>query len=462
MLLSECPDQETLRDQRISYDSRLWDDVRGCGGFHTVTGIEDVERTIFDRYNTVTHELTHQVHAILPADDSRVIQELYRRAKVRDDSTHDGFLSRYAGGSVFEYFAEGANARVSPRRDAYDPREIVRERLHAMDPDLERQVEAFFARTDVSGSYPVAYAAGGDDRVERGRVDEALPFYRKALSARPDEETALVSYANALELGGHAASAESVATRAVAAHPGSGPARLALADARWHAGRGLEAARAGLRAARDTVRAEDRYQVDETLGGYAWVAGDATAALAAYDSVLAYQSDSPEGLRGRASALALAGRDTAAFRLYDEAVRVRTGVVDLRCDFARDLLVSGRTSEAVRQLDEARLLDAENPTAEALRGWASLAGGRLEDARRHVDQALAWGPWCDLARIVEGGIATRAGDPAAAAKAWAPVRARIAAASPPAWVYRPKIAVWEHVHTLPEVERRLLDRLAKP
>ncbi|HUK65085.1 MAG TPA: tetratricopeptide repeat protein, partial [Dongiaceae bacterium] len=223
-----------------------------------------------------------------------------------------------------------------------------------------------------------------------------------------------------------------------------------------------EAARAGLRAARDTVRAEDRYQVDETLGGYAWVAGDATAALAAYDSVLAYQSDNPEGLRGRASALALAGRDTAAFRLYDEAVRVRTGVVDLRCDFARDLLVSGRTSEAVRQLDEARLLDAENPTAEALRGWASLAGGRLEDARRHVRQALAWGPWCDLARIVEGGIATRAGDPAAAAKAWARVRARIAAASPPAWVYRPKIAVWEHVHTLPEVERRLLDRLAKP
>ena len=65
----ECPDQETLRDQRINYDSRLWDDVRGCGGYHTVTGIEDVERTIFDRYNTVLHELTHQVHGVLTADD---------------------------------------------------------------------------------------------------------------------------------------------------------------------------------------------------------------------------------------------------------------------------------------------------------------------------------------------------------------------------------------------------------
>ena len=116
--------------------------MRGCGGYHTVTGIEDVERTIFDRYDTVVHELTHQVHGVLPADDGRAIQELYRKAKERDDATdRNGYLSRYAGGSVWEYYAEGANALVSPKRDAYDPREVVRERLLAMDPDLARLVE---------------------------------------------------------------------------------------------------------------------------------------------------------------------------------------------------------------------------------------------------------------------------------------------------------------------------------
>src|SRR6185503_3292818 len=151
-LLSESPGQETLRDQRIEYDSRLWDDVRGCGGYHTVTGIEDVERSIFGRYDTVLHELSHQVHSVLPADDSRVIQEHYRRAKARDDSTRNGFLSRYAGGSVYEYFAEGANALGSPKRDAYDPREVVRERLAAMDPDLQKLVREYFARTDVTAS----------------------------------------------------------------------------------------------------------------------------------------------------------------------------------------------------------------------------------------------------------------------------------------------------------------------
>src|SRR5207248_149216 len=147
-----------------------------------------------------------------------------------------------------------------------------------------------------------AYAAGGDDRVGRGRVDEALPFYRKALTAEPDEETVLVSYANALVLGGAPAAAESIAARAITAHPTSGPARLALAQARWHAGRGLAAACTGLAAARGAVRREDRYQVDQALGSDAWISGDAAAALAAYDSVLAYQSDNPDGLHGRAGA----------------------------------------------------------------------------------------------------------------------------------------------------------------
>jgi len=460
MLLGECPDIETLRDQRIDYDSRLWDDVRGCGGFHTVTGLEDVERTIFDRYNTVTHELTHQVHGVLPADDARAIQDLYRRAKERDDVTHEGFLSRYAAGSVWEYFAEGANSMVSPKRDAYDPREEVRERLVAMDPDLERAVQAYFARTDVRSSYPVAYAAGGDDRVYRGRVDESLPFYEKALAVAPNEETALVSYANALVLDNRAAAAESIATRATAAHPASGPARLALAGARWHATGDLAAARQELAAARPTVGPDDRYQVDAALGGYAWTLGEPAAALAAFDSVLAYQSDNPEGMRGRAAALALAGRANEAFALYDEAVRERTGVVDLRTDFARDLLLDHRVPDAAPQLAEARLIDEENPVAEALRGWVALERGDTEAARAHIAQALAWGEWCDLARIIEGAIALRAGDRAGAERAWAPVRARIAAGSPPSYVYRAKIASWEEVHTLPAVERRLLEKFS--
>jgi tetratricopeptide (TPR) repeat protein len=462
MLLSDTPGGSTLRDQRINYDSRLWDDVRGAGGYHTVTGIEDVERTIFDRYNTVLHELTHQVHAILPADDSRVIQEHYRRAKERDDRTKNAYLSRYAGGSVYEYFAEGANALESPKRDAWDPREVVKERLEALDPDLRGLVARLFARTDVKASYPVAYTSGGDDRVSLGRVDEALPLYRKALDLEPREETALTSFANALILANRGTEAESVATRAVTIHPTSGPVRIAYADARWQAGRGIDSALVSVVRARPLVRAEDRWQVDASIGRYAWAKGDAAGALAAYDSVIAYQSDNPAGLSGRAAALGLAARWDEAFKAYEQAVRMRTGVVDLRCDYARDLLRAGRIAEARAQLDAAVLLDAENPTAEALRGWAELLDGHPVAARAHARQALAWGPWSDFARIVLGAAEARQGNAKATAAAWAPVVERIERNAPPEYVFRAKVATWEQTHALPAVERQILAAARKP
>jgi tetratricopeptide (TPR) repeat protein len=464
MLLSECPAAQTLRDQRISYDSRLWDDVRGCGGYHTVTGIEDVERTIFDRYNTVLHELTHQVHYVLPAEDTRIIQEHYRLAKERDDRTKDGYLSRYAGGSVYEYFAEGANALYSPMRDAHDPREVVRERLDRIDPALRKLVEAFMARTDVSASYPIAWAAGGDDRVERGEVKESLPLYRKALARDSTNETAMVAFTRALVLDGRAAAACTVATRAVGAHSASGQTSVALWDASWHATGDVTAARTRLAGSRAGVRLEDRYLVDLEIGQLAWVDGDAAQSLAAFDSVLAYQSDNPEGQQGRAAALALAGRNDDAFRQYEDAVRMRTGVASLRCAYARDLLRAGRPAEARAQLDAAKLLDERNPQAEALRAWADLERGDLRSARQRVRQALAWGPWCDLARIVQGGIEQRSGNAGAARVAWAPVEQRLARKAPPEWVYRPALATWEQVHVLPAVERALLEsfRGAKP
>ncbi len=459
MRLSEVPGQETLKDQRISYDSRLWDDVRGSGGYHTVTGIEDVEATIFDRYNTVLHELTHQVHAVLTADQSREIQDLYRRTKARDEATHDAFISRYSAVAVEEYLAEGANALLSVERDAYDPRPEVRGRLERKDPALMALVERLMATADVSGSYPVAYVNAGDDRLWRGAVDAALPFYEKALALKPDEEYALLSHTRALDLGNRRPGMLAAAERALAARPASGAILAEAAEATWHGGRGLDSALALARARRAGVRTEDRPLVDLEIAHLAWVRGDAPAALAAADSVLARQADSPDGLRARASSLALARRWDEAFAGYDQAVRLRTGVVDLRCDYAFDLLRAMRLDAARNQLDEAKLLDEGDPTAEALRGLLALRSGDIVAARQHARQALDLGPWCDLARIVLGAAEQRAGNAAAATAAWAPVRERIANDAPPEWTFRANIATWQPAHQLPAIERELLEQL---
>jgi tetratricopeptide (TPR) repeat protein len=447
--LSECPEQHYLRDRRIGYDARLWDDVRGVGGHHTVTGVEDVERMIWNGYNTVLHELTHQVHQVLPAAARRRLQELYRRAKARDAETGDAFLSRYAGSSVWEYFAEGANALATPRRDRFDDREMLRERLAARDPELSELVRELMNDAELDGAYVMASVHRGDQQLRRGRAEGAVAAYRRARERAPDDEDAAGSLAYGLLVAGRAGEALELASAAARAHPESADLAGRHAEALWLAGRGLAGAVAALRAARARVREEERFQVDLALGGYLWTAGDAAGALAAYERVLAYQGDHPWALWGLASTHALAGAWDAAWHAYEEAVRQRSGVTELRIDYARDLLRAGASERARSQLDAALLLDPEEPEALAFAAWWLCAAGRAAEAATAADRALARGPWSDWARLARARAARQQGEDDAARAFLAPLVERMGAETPPEYVYRPEKGSYLLVHTLP-------------
>ncbi len=451
--LSDSPDQDLLRDQRISYDSRLWDDVRGCGGYHTVTGVEDVERIPMNGYNTVLHELTHQVHQVLPSADRRRIQELYRRAKERDESGGEAFLSRYAGGSVWEYFAEGANALASPRRDRYDSREIVRQRLEERDPELWRLVIELMDEASLDGPWMVAWVTLGSDHLRRGRPAEAIAAYREALARIPDNEDALGPLIYALGVAGRAGEALELAAREARRQPESADLAIAHANSSWLAGRGLESALAALAEARAQVRGEERFQVDLQLGSLLWTAGRAAAARAAYEAVVAYQADHPQGLWGLASAQALDGRWSEAWARYEEAVCHRSGIVDLRIAYAWDLLRAGELEPARRQLDAALLLEPGAPEALALEALWHLAGGDVEAAEPAAERALELGPWSDLARLALAKTVLAAGRRDDARRLLDPLAERLHEESPPEYVYRPEKGSYVLAHTLPAVLR---------
>jgi len=463
MKLSDAPFMHALKDQRIDYDSRLWDDVRGSGGYHTVTGIEDVERTIFDRYNTVLHEVSHQVQSVLPADADRRISVLYQRAKERDAAAQAkgqmAFLSRYAGGSVYEYFAEGANAADTPRRDVYDPREIVRERLVDLDPDLLALVTEMFAQHDVSASLSVALAGGGADRLDQGDAKGAVQAYQRALKLAPTDERVQTGLLFAFSAAGDKAGVDALAAHALTDHPSSGRVVTAVAAAQWHTGTSIARVQSLLEAARRPSRGlkgEDRFLVDLALAELLRNRGQAAHAQALYDAALKYQADSPEALWGRAASLALGRHWDAATAQYEQALRLRTGLVPLRAERLRDTLRAGHVDAARTQLKEALLLDPVDPQLLALGAWIALADKDAAGALAQADAALARGPWCDLARIVKGAALQSLGRTAEARTTLAPLRQRIQSGAGPQYVYRADQSAWLSVHELPQVETALL------
>ncbi len=97
-----------LRGTR-TFDGRVWDDVRGIGGLRAATGLEaldDAERFGFD---TLAHEIAHQVHYYALAQRDRIqIRRLYETAE-----QEARFLDYYAATNEAEYFAQGVEAFAS-------------------------------------------------------------------------------------------------------------------------------------------------------------------------------------------------------------------------------------------------------------------------------------------------------------------------------------------------------------
>ena len=106
-LLWQSPHKEFTKGMH-TFDLRLWDDVKGQGGFHAVGGEEWVRGVRYQRWNVITHEFTHQVHNLLPGDMREEISRLFRVAKEERRT-----LDYYADFNEMEYFAQAAEAFIS-------------------------------------------------------------------------------------------------------------------------------------------------------------------------------------------------------------------------------------------------------------------------------------------------------------------------------------------------------------
>jgi len=386
--LSEVPGLETIADQRISYDSRLWDDVRGCGGYTTVTGIEDVERSIYNKYNTVLHELTHQVHGVFPPVDQERIDSLYRAASAIDAGGTEVFVSRYQGSSVWEYFAEGVNSYYSPRRNEYDTREITKERLLALDPPLVAMLEYFMTAPNLEACYPVGFVNAAVNEVELGNLEGALTYARQGEARDPQSESVLACLSQVACYGDHDSLAAAYATRLVERYPDKAGSYGQLAVAQLFTDGDFASAREVMAGGLSKTSGSEQTFLKRELAGMEVSSGKFAEAVVNYRDVLAQQGTDDAALQGYAEALFLSGDIAASDSVYRVALLRRSGLVGLRLDYARLLLWTGRLDDAAAQLAEAVLLKPKDGRLAVHRAWLAQARGDSAEARELTEYAL--------------------------------------------------------------------------
>ncbi len=193
---TDAKDRAWLRGQK-TFDGRVWDDVRGMGGLRAATGVEALDEAREGGFQTLVHELAHQVHLYLfSAKERREIRSLYEDAK-----RNHRCLDYYAAANEAEYFAQGVEAWVSLWKAAGQPvtHGHTRFELARRDPALFRWIERRLGPSPLRGSKgPVFAKTAFDFALQTAHLDDAkallpqLPARARPASSRALRQATLV------------------------------------------------------------------------------------------------------------------------------------------------------------------------------------------------------------------------------------------------------------------------------
>ncbi|HEY3296781.1 MAG TPA: tetratricopeptide repeat protein [bacterium] len=464
--LSDCPGLASMRDTRIDYDSRLWDDVRGCGGFTTVTGVEDVERSIFANYNTVLHELTHQVHGLFPPEDAERVRAAFRAARDAEDHGKSAFMSRYQQSSVWEYFAEGANAYYSPRRDAYDTREIVRERLLAKDTTLVSLVEYYVKGPNIRECYAVGFVNAAENAIENQRMPEALAAASKAYARSPHSENVLSELSRIYSYQGNDSLAVAYADSLVSFFPRKGDSYVEKSSALFFRHGNDTLSVDILTRALTVVDSTERNAIRQALGNALLYVGRYAEAATQYRAILAEVSDDPNALWGLGIALGDAGDFAKADSAFGQALGRRSGIIELRLDYARMLLRAGKLDEAGKQIEEAQILSPGDAQVLTMKGWYMAQREEWTLALGMLDRAAEIAPDLRLAAVLRIHVLQKMPPPRRkppvvkhfTAGLEAALMAEAERTDKPQWLFLPRKAGYIAARIWPKFQRDLLNQ----
>lgn len=181
----------SLRGRR-TFDGRVWDDVRGIGGIQAATGIEALDEAATFGFDTLAHEVAHQVHlfTFTPLQRAR-IRSLYQQALAEGRC-----LDYYAASNEAEYFGQGVEAFVSLGKHpgGETTHGHTRFELYAVDRELHDfivSVVAYDPLADTAARQPLLEAAVAV-AIRCGRTAEAI-VAASMLAAGPLRERLLAT-----------------------------------------------------------------------------------------------------------------------------------------------------------------------------------------------------------------------------------------------------------------------------
>jgi tetratricopeptide (TPR) repeat protein len=430
--LWELPYKETTRGRR-TFDLRLWDDVKGQGGFHAVAGEEWIIDVMHGGFNVLAHEFMHQVHSMFEEEQREVVEELFRIAK-REGHT----LDSYADYNEMEYLAQAYEGMVSPskRSGLGSTAQHTRQSVRELDPEVFQFLAEVNDRPSFRGNEIVAYRQKVRFLLGTGEQEEAEAAARQSLEEYGEEVDLLLALGSAVRIRGGHEEARELHERAVELDPLRRHPYEALAEDDAF-GRHDHAA-AALTIERFLARDPESIEGWLRLAEHRFHAGDLDGAEASLDTAAELIGESNPfeayfSLRG-----------SIAFRrgLHDEAeAAYRHGLenvsrsnINAWADRALIALEGGDPERAASLVGTARGLDADAPRVREMEAVLADAEGRRREAIELLTRLLEDDPTrlethTTLLRVLGEGDAPRRRE--LVERGYALIEAR----APVAWVY---------------------------
>ena len=370
---------------RRTFDLRLWDDVKGQGGFHATAGEEWIREVTYERFNVLAHEFMHQVHSILTEDQKKEVEGLYRQAK-RAERT----LDSYADYNEWEYLAQAYEAWISPRKlpELSGTAGHTREEVMKLDPDVIPFLERMNALDSYRENEIVAFRGKIQYLTREGDLEAAEAEADKALERYGEHFDLLSALSGLLRLKGDYVRAAEVGERTIVAFPHRLRGYQDLAASRalgWHDHAGA-------------AEAVSRYVAEDPGSDEAWLAlagyqisaglfGEAEVSLEKADSILGSPNPEERFFSLKAELALIEGDTAAAKEAYEYSLEnISRGSIPAWTDLAVMALREGDLEQAAKNLETARAIDKDRPR---VREVAALLLDAQGEPRAAMDTLMA-------------------------------------------------------------------------